>query len=194
MKYKASYDRFVIIISTCIILLFGVIFYLILRNNPRDNYEIVIMALVLLFLISIPIFTFLFSPRGYLINKEEIIVVRPLKSISIKFVDIIDISIPDEKNMRNSGRSGGVGGLFGFYGNFYNKKFGGDMTWYATQLKKFVIIKTKKNNKDLIGPYSKKIRVIVLTPDKNLEFLEDLKTILKTQNLRTLPSEKETSL
>jgi hypothetical protein len=188
MKYRASYDRFVITISTAIILFLVGISYLILKNHPRNNYEIAIMVLVLIFLISIPIFTFLFSPRGYLMSKEEIMVVRSLKSILIRFDDIIDISIPDEKIMKYSGRSGGVGGLFGFYGNFYNKKFGGDMTWYATQLKKFVIIKAKKTKSEYTGPNSKKIKVIVLTPDNNLEFFEDLKAKLDTKNPEPSPS------
>ena len=84
--------------------------------------------------------------------------------------------------MKNSCRSGGVGGLFGYYGNFYNKKFGGDMKWYATQMKKFVIIKARKVKKDNTGPYSRKFNVIVLTPDKYLDFVNELKMKLNTQS------------
>jgi len=185
MKYQASYDRLVIIATIIVILFLAVMSYLILRNHPRDNYEIALLALLLISFISLPIVTFLFSPRGYIITEEEIKITRSVKSISIKLVDIIDISIPDEKLMKNSGKAGGTGGIFGHYGNYYNKNFGGDMTWYATQLKKFVIIKAKKTKSDYSSPNSKKIKVIVLTPDNNLDFFEDLKARLNTQNLRS---------
>jgi hypothetical protein len=42
-----------------------------------------------------------------------------------------------------------------------------------------VIIKTKKVKKENAGPYSRKFKVIVLTPDKNLEFVDELKMKLK---------------
>ena len=186
MEYKASYDRLVIIATTIVVLFLGVLFFIFLMVFPHGSSEIVVKTLVLTFIILIPIVNFLFSPRGYIINEEEIRVTRIVKSRSIKFVDIIDISIPDEKLMKESGRAGGTGGLFGHYGNYYNKNFGGDMKWYATQLKKFVIIKAKKTKSDYSSPNSKKIKVIVLTPDNNLEFFEDLKSKLKTLNTKPL--------
>ena len=188
MKYQASYDRLVIIATSILILLLGVTSYLILKIQTRDNHENAIFALLMISFISLLIVTFLFSPRGYIITEEEIKITRSVKSVSIKLVDIIDISIPDEKLMKNSGKAGGTGGVFGHYGNYYNKNFGGDMTWYATQLKKFVIIKAKKTKKEYSGPNSKKIKVIVLTPDNNLEFFEDLKAKLNTKNPEPGPS------
>lgn len=175
MSYKASYDKLVIGITIAVTILSAVLFFVMLKCFSGDNADIVIKILVLAFIVLVPVITFLFSPAGYSIDEKEIRIIRPLKPVSIKYVDIIDVSIPDDKLMRRSGRSGGVGGLFGYYGNFYNKIFGGDMTWYATQLRNFVIIKTKKDKKDIVGFYSGNIKAIVLTPDKNLEFVNELK-------------------
>jgi hypothetical protein len=188
MKYQASFDRFVIIATSLLILLLGVTSYLILKIQPRDNHENAIFAFLFISFISLLIGIFLFSPRGYIITEEEIRITRSVKSISIKLVDIIDISIPDEKLMKNSGKAGGTGGIFGHFGNYYNKNFGGDMTWYATQLKKFVIVKVIKTKREYSGPNSKKIKVIVLTPDNYLEFFEDLKAKLYTKKTETRPS------
>jgi hypothetical protein len=182
MKYEASYDKLVIIISVAVNLLLGAIFVLILICIPRDNSEIVLKTLILIFLITVPVITFLFSPVEYSIDEEYIKIKRIMSSVSVNYNDIINISIPDEKLMKKSCRSGGVGGLFGYYGNFYNKKIGGDMKWYATQMKKFVIIKAKKVKKDNAGPYSGKFNVIVLTPDKYLDFVNELKMKLKEQS------------
>jgi hypothetical protein len=182
MRYKASHDKLGIGITIAVTILLTVLFFVILKCFPGDNSEIVIRILVLTFFVLVPVITFLFSPTGYSIDETEIRIIRPLKSISIKYVDIIDVSIPDDKLMKKSVRSGGVGGLFGYYGNFYNKIFGGDMIWYATQLKKFVIIKTKKDKKESVGLYSKKIKVIIVTPDKNPEFVDELEMKLRLQD------------
>lgn len=183
MKYRASLDRPAKIATIVVHLILGAVFILVIRNIPRNYPEMALMTLILLSVISIPVFTFLLSPAGYLIDKEEIKILRRIKPISIRYADIIDISIPDEKLMRSSVRSGGVGGIFGYFGNFYNKTFGGDMKWYVTQLKKFVLIKTKPEIKKSPLPNSRKIKVIVLTPDNFLEFAEELKMKIKSAKI-----------
>jgi hypothetical protein len=180
MKFKASYDKIAIIITVAVTFICGVIFILMLRMIPADTAEIAVITIVLIALICLPVLSFLFSPRNYILDNEEIVIKRILKSVLIKYADIIDIAIPDEKLMKNSCRSGGSGGLFGYYGNFYNKNFRGDMKWYVTQMKKFVIIKAKKTRKEFAGPYSRKSEIIVLSPDNTMEFMNELKMKIKS--------------
>ena len=66
-------------------------------------------------------------------------------------------------------RTFGVGGLFGYYGKFRNKTFG-NMTWFATQQKNYLIFETTNNQK------------IVLTPDDTDMIKEIQKLIGKSSS------------
>jgi hypothetical protein len=123
----------------------------------------------------IEVIAFIYSPLRYKISNEYLTIVRPIKSIRIKLEDIVSISIPDDNIIKKSGRTGGVGGLFGFYGKFYNKDIGGDMTVYATQLRNFVLIKVNDKLNRYSGPSRMIIKSIVISPDMNFDFTDELK-------------------
>jgi len=171
MKFKASYDKVVAIVTSCIFLLFGFIIYKVLSQQTHSNTEIMVKSLVLLFLVLFPVITYLFNPKYYLVDNDEIKIVRALNNIIIKKADIAEVSIPDEKLMKRTIRTFGVGGLFGYFGHFYNKTYG-NMRWYATQTKNYVSIKVN-NNKN--GQTGGKTRKIVLTPDDLMGFVNELK-------------------
>ena len=169
MKYKASLDKLAIIMSIAFFLIIGFVFYKVVTQHPRTNTEFVVSGIVLCSLVIMPVIFYLFSPREYEINQDELKIIRPFRSVIIKRDDITDVAMPDERIMKRSIRSFGVGGLFGYYGHYVNKELGGNMTWYATQLRNFVAIRTR-------GGTGKKNRIIVLTPDNCIEFINALKS------------------
>ena len=180
VNFKASYDKSVVLITIGCTLLFGGISVLFLRIHPKEPAEIIVVSLIVLSTLIGYVFVFLYSPLRYAIDSENLLIVRPLKSVVIKRTDIVDISIPDKKTMIRSGRIGGVGGFFGFYGQFYNKNFGGEMTWYATRLSNFVLIKIKVVDKR--WPKHLKFKLIVLTPDNYVGFVDELNKIYAGTN------------
>jgi hypothetical protein len=80
--------------------------------------------------------------------------------VVFSMTDLKNAVAVSKEDMRWTARTFGNGGLFGYYGKFWNKKFG-TMTWYATKLNNYILIKTHEGKK------------IVLTPD-NPQLLEEV--------------------
>jgi hypothetical protein len=123
----------------------------------------------ILLILSIYLFCFLFRPVSYVVEKNGITIKRPFKSYHIELNKIMNTYLTDKKTMKWTIRTFGVGGLFGYYGKFRNKTFG-NMTWYATQQKNYLIIETTNNRK------------IVLTPDDTDMIKEIQKLIGKSSS------------
>ena len=157
MKFKASLDNLVKIITVSCFILFTVISYFVFANNqlPIPALIAIMASLWLTFILC-----YLFHPTAYSISGDKIIVHRPLSDLIIPRTDLLDIRIPAEAEMRWTIRTIGVGGLFGYFGKFTNTQLGG-MTWYATQRGNYVLLITQT-------------RRIIITPDKPEEFLAAL--------------------
>lgn len=93
-----------------------------------------------------------------------IIVNRLILPFKINRKEIAKCSIVSKKEMSGTYRTFGNGGLFGYTGYFRNTKFG-NMRWFATQRKNYVLIE-KSNGKK-----------IVITPDIPEDFIEALNNL-----------------
>jgi hypothetical protein len=109
-------------------------------------------------MIIIPVLTFGFSPKGYVIEDDVFTILRPFKTKNYPLSDIQSVTEVEKKNLKGSIRTFGVGGLFGYFGRFRNSTYG-NMVWYATRRDRFVVIKCSNG------------KTIVITPDDPAAFV-----------------------
>jgi hypothetical protein len=157
MKYKASLDTMAKAISFLFVMIAVLMLFfpkLISIDNQRLNELFFISPI----LIIVTIICFILKPSYYILEDETIIIHRIFKDVKILRSDILKVELVPAEKLKWSIRTFGVGGLFGYFGKFYNRNIG-SMTWYATQRKNFVLIKTSKKN-------------IIITPDEAENFVE----------------------
>ncbi|WP_410219634.1 PH domain-containing protein [Pedobacter sp.] len=154
MKYIASTDQPVKIITTGVL----VLFLFIGQNNLRTIMHagtsrgvIFVHTVILLFLIATLLFCYLYAPQSYGIDETGFSVNRIIGKVSLKFDDIDQVRAVEEGEMNGLIRTFGVGGLFGYFGKFYANKIG-SITLYATQRKNRILIITKQHKKIVITP------------------------------------------
>lgn len=109
--------------------------------------------------------------RSLQLNDANIFVERKRKSVTIPFSDISEIAIVPTKDIGFSTyqESTWRRSLVGFTGKYYNKNFG-EMQWYCTKSKNYVLATLKDDRK------------IVFTPDEPEEFVNEVRRWLKTEN------------
>ncbi|MBL0309788.1 MAG: hypothetical protein IPP77_08985 [Bacteroidetes bacterium] len=158
VKFKASFDKKTMIISSLVGALFigQTVFFLVFSNLNSTLTAVIAISLWLIFVLC-----YGFHPAGYECTEAAIIIKTPFRSIVYPKAEMDKIRRAGDEEMVSSIRTFGVGGLFGYYGKFYNRHLG-HMTWYASQGKNWVILLTK-NGKN-----------IVLTPDNPQQFIETL--------------------
>ncbi len=84
-------------------------------------------------------------------------------------MQIMDARRVAKAEMNDLHRTFGVGGLFGYSGHYHNETIG-DMTFYATQNKNWVLVHTIKGES------------IILTPDDPDKFLYEVKAVYIPNN------------
>jgi hypothetical protein len=155
--YSASFDNTVKILSAIITLSI-----LVIEGNFIFNIAKAVsngMALsafigkifLLLILISIVLFTFLFSIKDYAVNDNTLFIQRWINTIKIPFSEIKTVRVLNDNDMGMVFRTFGVGGLFGYFGKFSSSKLG-SITYYATQNKNKVFVELKSGKKIVITP------------------------------------------
>jgi hypothetical protein len=165
MEYKASKGMMVKLITIGIFILFAYIGYrsvLGLLHSGGRLTPILIHTGILVFLTGIIVACYLFAPRGYSIEGNQLIVRRPFSNKVIPIDSIEEIRQVDKNELRGMIRTFGVGGLFGNYGKFYAPSLG-NFTMYGTQRQNYVLIVTRQKK-------------MVITPD-DLELIEQVKQI-----------------
>ena len=165
MDFKASKDMTVKIITIGVFLLFAFISYKsiigIIHSSGRLT-PILIHSSVLLFMVGILLFSYLYAPKEYSVDKHSLVIHRPVSNKIIPIDSIIEIRQVDKSELKGTIRTFGVGGLFGNYGKFYTPALG-NLTFYATQNKNYVLITMNKKK-------------ILLTPD-DLGIIQEIKDI-----------------
>ncbi len=167
MKYSASYDTNVKVISTIVILLLLYVVWIPIGEiykEPIETFNLILVGVVIVFTISIPVVCYIYSPQNYKIENGEFIIQRVAKDRRIKLSDIAEVRLTDKAEMKGVVRTFAVGGLFGYYGKFSSGKLGA-MTWYATQHKNMVLITLKDGKKIIVTPDDINL-VNVLQPNK----------------------------
>jgi len=155
MEYKSTLDWNSKTVTIIIGILFSgqVTFFITLLDKVQGS--IVGLTGVLLFGIIMPIAIYvtcyLYRPIKYLIADNKLIVKRLVKDVTFDINEIKDAYIVKNDFMRWTRKTFGNGGLFGFYGEFKNDSFG-DMVWYATQKKNYVMLETTLKEKIILTP------------------------------------------
>ena len=155
--YSASFDNTVKILSAIITLAILVIEANFIYNTAKALSNGMALSaftgkiFLLLILISIVLFTFLFSIKHYAVSNNALIIQRWINKVEIPFTEIKEARILGENDMGMVFRTFGVGGLFGYFGKFSSSKLG-SIAYYATQNKNKIFIELKSGKKIVISP------------------------------------------
>ncbi len=161
--FKASLDNIAIILTLFVAGISVSLFISIFKTGDQlSTSPFSVIVILNIFILILFISFFILRPTGYSINESVIIVNRLILPFKINRKEIANCSIVSKDEMSGTYRTFGNGGLFGYTGYFRNTKFG-NMRWFATQRKNYVLIE-KSNGKK-----------IVITPDIPEDFIEALK-------------------
>lgn len=155
IKHKAFMDTLTkgLTIGVSILLLLSG-FIPFLSNNEFKFSDLMIPGPVYIMpfsLIIILVITYGFSPKGYAFEDRKLVIYRPFQNKFFATEDILNVSLVDRKELKNSLRVFGVGGLFGYFGLFRNSRYG-TMIWYATRRDQFVVIERSNGKTIVLSP------------------------------------------
>jgi hypothetical protein len=128
--FSASYDSTSKAVSAVVCLILIVVAWVV---------HIVFVALLFPLLICL---AYAYSPRGYLLSGQAIVVKRLIGNIRVPLADIREIRAGTPDDFTGCLRLWGNGGLFGYYGLFRTAKLG-KCYWYVTNRSKTVIVATQ---------------------------------------------------
>lgn len=118
-----------------------------------------------LFFMLILLFTYLHRPTQYQVDNDKIVIHRPKGNIEINLQDIARVDRIHHDLLKNSTR----GGAFGYFGKFDTDL--GKIRFYATRRDKLVMLTKHDKTK------------IILTPDQDDEFIQDIETKASSQQV-----------
>ncbi|WP_316799608.1 PH domain-containing protein [Pedobacter frigidisoli] len=154
MEYKALLDTFGKVITAGGLIVFIAIgqknVSAIISSNGDVKTTLIHGGVLLLFVLTV-IGSYLYSTRKYSVTGDTLVIHRLMGNRVIKLADITEIRFIDSTDFSGTIRTFGNGGLFGYYGKFYNTKIG-SMTWYVTQKKNRILLRTQQGDKIIISP------------------------------------------
>ena len=160
-KFKSPYDNLVKFITWgTIVILAAVLIVLAVTEPIPDWFKICMLA----FLGILIYLTYAYSPLGYEIKYDSLIINRKIKPVTIAFDKIKEVRIDPQAASLKCLRLFGSGGLFGFFGTFYSKQLKVHKR-YITSRKNAVVIVADKN--------------YVISPDKPDLFVQLLQERIK---------------
>ena len=146
--FKASLDITSKIISISIFL-FSISFFVIEKLILKMDEGFVYIPLLIL--LPILISTYIYSPKSYSVDMDNIIVNRMASNFFISRKEIKSIVEISSKEMGMPWRTFGNGGLFGYTGYYSSSKLG-KMRWFVSQRKNYVLITMNNESKFLLSP------------------------------------------
>jgi hypothetical protein len=151
-EYSASLGNLSKIISTLgTIFLIGIFIYSGYLNYSEPRKEFAFMTAFGLFMILLPVITYFYMPRFYVVTDEALLIKRRAGNFRIPISSINKIELASKEDMRLTMRTFGNGGMFGFTGYFRNSKFG-KMRWFVTQRTNYIVITTNDQKKYVVSP------------------------------------------
>ena len=129
VEFSASYDRTTKIVSAVV-----VVFLLAVGFVPHSVFVGGLSVAVL-------ILAFAYSPRGYLISEQAVIVRRLIGNVRLPLEGVREARRTTADDFRGCMRLWGSGGLFGYYGLFRTSKLG-KCSWYVTNRRNTVVLVT----------------------------------------------------
>lgn len=172
MEFTASYDTTAKVVTAGVCTLFLVICIWnasALKKVKGDTLNVIIRVAIFIVLFVTIGLSFLYSTRGYETHGKTLVIKTHRKEISLTYMQMMDVRKVGKNEMQGLTRSFGFGGLFGYNGHYHNATIG-DMTFYATQQKNWVLIHTSDN------------RALILTPDNPDKFVSEVNSIITPNN------------
>lgn len=172
MEFAASLDSSAKTITTVVCILFvGIAVWngIGLKRAKSDMLNVFVRIAIFVVLLVTVGFSYLYSTTGYAIRGKALIIKTRHAEIPLKWIQILDVRMVSEAEMTGLSKSFGVGGLFGYYGRYHNATVG-DMAFYGTQQKNWVLIHTSDN------------QAIILTPDEPYKLVYEIKAIITPNN------------
>ncbi|MDR3701841.1 MAG: PH domain-containing protein [Candidatus Sulfopaludibacter sp.] len=116
---------------------------------------------------TLVLLTFAWSPRGYTVEGQTLLVQRTIGTVRIPLQEIRELRAGAADDFEGAIRLFGNGGLFGYYGLFQTAKLG-KCTWYVTNRSKAVVIvagaKTVVVSPDDVDGFLAAVRSVVPVP------------------------------
>ncbi len=129
MRFHASYDSMAKTVSGVVAVILAVVALL------THNLFVAGLGTALVLL------TFAWSPRGYTVEGQTLLVHRLIGSARIPLQEIRELRAGTADDFQGAIRLFGNGGLFGYYGLFQTTRLG-KSTWYVTDRSRTVVIVT----------------------------------------------------
>src|SRR5581483_11609150 len=172
MEFAASLDTYAKVTTTGVFILFAGIALWNVRamRKAKGDKVYMIMGIVVLAVLAFTIaMSFIYSTKGYETKGKSIIIKNRNKEVALKWNDVADVRVVAAEDMKGTSRTFGIGGLFGYSGHYHNAAIG-DMTFYATQNKNWVLMHTTSGE------------AIIVTPDDPDKFTNEVKSIITPNN------------
>lgn len=153
MTYNASLDKTAKVITIAVLLLsLGISLYSIYGIvNAVSGSEVILHVIIILFFLIFTISVWAYSPKGYEVKNQSVVVLRKAGNIVIPFREIAVSTTLEERQMKGTIRTFGVGGFFGYFGKFRVPGLG-STTLYTTQMRNFIHIGLKNGKNIIITP------------------------------------------
>lgn len=129
MAFQLSYDRTTKIVSTVVCL--GLLAIVVAVHN-------LVVAFLSILVLAV---SYAYSPRGYVVDGDSILVKRIAGSARVSLTGVREGRRATQEDLRGCIRLGGSGGLFGYYGLFSTSKLG-KSTWYVTNRANSIVVIT----------------------------------------------------
>ena len=154
MKFDADLDTLAKIATIVIVTLtigLGVLSFKdwLIGANPANAQTKFLIPFSILAISSV--LCFLFAPQSYTLTDRQIIINRPLLNRKINLTTLLKFKKATKDEMAGTIRTFGVGGLFGYYGKFANDLYG-EMDFYVTQRKNYVVLITEDKDVIVLSP------------------------------------------
>ena len=143
MNFTASYDRTTRIVSA-VVVVFMTVVALAVTLAVGSFLAAVVLALVLLA-------AYAYSPRGYTIEGNAILVKRLIGDFHVALDSLREARAAGENELRGCVRLWGSGGLFGYYGWFRTSQLG-TSRWFLTNRGKAVVLVPAGSRPILVSP------------------------------------------
>jgi hypothetical protein len=123
--FYAPFDTVVLTITTVCLVVLGIIVFSFVFSQPGNS---VWRALFGLGAVLLLVASYGFSPKAYRIERDMLIVERPIGRVVVPLTDLQRVST-DQPEWRTLGRFGFVNGIFGLYGRLYTRDRGWTYFW-----------------------------------------------------------------
>jgi hypothetical protein len=162
--FKAEWSNYLIASTAIVTAALLASSYWTVRMVKAPGAEMKIMGFSLIaIMIGAIMFSYLLAPKGYLIDTDKLIIIRPLRSITIPLAGVSGAEAAAPELFSDSIRVLGSGGLWGYYGKYQSTPLG-RYYMYARRTSELVLVKGREN--------------YVVAPERPQEFIQILNRVI----------------